>query len=221
LALTARVLAIPMKRCQRPLLGCLSLTEMQPILRRPPRIRCSGQRDRILFQLMCQTPARAYPIIAAAQSARYSIPAHCARLSSGQRAQATNRAVVEVHRRLFERLAGPKSGPAQDPLLHHHSKASGSPARMKKSLPLPPSGKPPFSAPRSKTKKSLRIGIRHTTALHLLQAGNDSTVIALWLVMKAPHHPSYLELGLAHKERCPQKKPGRPPKTEAAFASKP
>ncbi|MHB1723696.1 MAG: tyrosine-type recombinase/integrase, partial [Acidiferrobacter sp.] len=45
--------------------------------------------------------------------------------------------------------------------------------------------------------------IRHTTAMHLLQAGVDMSVIALWLGHESPtttHH--YVEADLAMKERA-------------------
>ena len=63
-ALTARVLAIPMKRFERPLLGCLSTTEMQAILLAPNPDTLSGQRDRLLFELMYNTGARVSEIAA-------------------------------------------------------------------------------------------------------------------------------------------------------------
>ena len=45
--------------------------------------------------------------------------------------------------------------------------------------------------------------IRHTTAMHLLQAGVDISVIALWLGHESPvttHH--YVEADLTMKERA-------------------
>lgn len=45
--------------------------------------------------------------------------------------------------------------------------------------------------------------IRHTTAMHLLQAGVDISVIALWLGHESPtttHH--YVETNLTMKERA-------------------
>jgi integrase/recombinase XerD len=64
LALTARVLAIPVKRFERPLLGYLSHPEIQAILRAPPSTTASGRRDRILFELMYNTGARVSEIAA-------------------------------------------------------------------------------------------------------------------------------------------------------------
>ena len=45
--------------------------------------------------------------------------------------------------------------------------------------------------------------IRHTTAMHLLQAGVDISVIALWLGHESPSTTHmYIELDLAMKERA-------------------
>jgi integrase/recombinase XerD len=53
-----RVLAIPMKRFDKPLLGFLSKGEIQAILDAPPGDRWSGQRDRIMFATLYNTGAR-------------------------------------------------------------------------------------------------------------------------------------------------------------------
>jgi integrase/recombinase XerD len=53
-----RVLAIPMKRFDKPLLGFLSKDEIQAILDAPPGDRWSGQRDRIMLATLYNTGAR-------------------------------------------------------------------------------------------------------------------------------------------------------------------
>lgn len=53
-----QVLAIPMKRFDRPVLGFLSREEMQAILDAPDGRTWAGERDRALFSLMCNTGAR-------------------------------------------------------------------------------------------------------------------------------------------------------------------
>ena len=64
LPVVQRVLAIPMKRFQRPLLGYLSREEMAAILVAPDESTWSGQRDRVLFALMYNTGARVSEAIA-------------------------------------------------------------------------------------------------------------------------------------------------------------
>jgi hypothetical protein len=53
-----QVLAIPMKRFDRPVLGFLSRQEMQAILEAPDPQTLAGQRDRTLLSLMYNTGAR-------------------------------------------------------------------------------------------------------------------------------------------------------------------
>lgn len=53
-----QVLAIPMKRFDRPVLGFLSREEMQAILDAPDARTWAGERDRALFSLMYNTGAR-------------------------------------------------------------------------------------------------------------------------------------------------------------------
>jgi site-specific recombinase XerD len=53
-----RVLAIPMKRFQRPLLGHLSPEEVAALLAAPDQTTWSGQRDLVLFTLMYNTGQR-------------------------------------------------------------------------------------------------------------------------------------------------------------------
>ena len=57
--------------------------------------------------------------------------------------------------------------------------------------------------PRLTQKRVSPHTIRHTTAMHLLQAGVDISVIALWLGHESPvttHH--YVEADLTMKERA-------------------
>jgi integrase/recombinase XerD len=58
LAMTARVLAIPTKRYDRPRLDYLSHPEVHAILDAPDRCTWSGQRDRVLWGLLYNTGAR-------------------------------------------------------------------------------------------------------------------------------------------------------------------
>ena len=58
-----RVLAIPMKRFDRPLLGYLSCEEMQAILEAPDRTTWSGQRDHVMLTVFYNTGARVSEVI--------------------------------------------------------------------------------------------------------------------------------------------------------------
>ena len=59
------------------------------------------------------------------------------------------------------------------------------------------------SCPDLATRRILPHMIRHTTAMHLLQAGVDISVIALWLGHESPATThQYVEADLAMKERA-------------------
>jgi integrase/recombinase XerD len=53
-----RVLAIPLKRCDKPLLGYLTREEMQAILNAPDAATWPGRRDRVLLATLYNTGAR-------------------------------------------------------------------------------------------------------------------------------------------------------------------
>ena len=58
LPVAQRVLAIPTKRFDRPVLGFLSREEVQALLAAPDRTTWSGQRDAVLFTVLYNTGAR-------------------------------------------------------------------------------------------------------------------------------------------------------------------
>ena len=58
LAVAQRVLAIPTKRFDRPVLGYLSREEVEALLDAPDRCTWSGQRDAVLFAVLYNTGAR-------------------------------------------------------------------------------------------------------------------------------------------------------------------
>jgi site-specific recombinase XerD len=59
-----RVLAIPMKRFDRPVVGFLSREEIEAILSAPDRSTWSGQRDHVLLATLYDTGARVSELIA-------------------------------------------------------------------------------------------------------------------------------------------------------------
>lgn len=58
LQLAQQILAIPMKRFDKPLLGFLSRDEVQALLSAPDANTWCGRRDRILIALLYNTGAR-------------------------------------------------------------------------------------------------------------------------------------------------------------------
>ena len=204
LALTARVLAIPMKRFERPLLGYLSHPEMQAILNAPAATTVSGQRDRVLFELMYNTGARVSEVVALNRQDIQLQPARLVQLQGKGRKQR----VVPLWKSTAAHLKGwlaqnpcPPGAPLFTNHLGQRLSRFGIQYRLQRSATQ--------AAQRCPSLKGRIVSphlLRHTTAMHLLQAGNDITVIALWLGHESPATThQYLELDLAMKDQCLKK----------------
>jgi integrase/recombinase XerD len=204
LALTARVLAIPMKRFERPLLGYLSRPQMQALLSAPASTTASGRRDRILFELMYNTGARVSEIAALNRQDIQLSPARMVQLQGKGRKQR----VVPLWKSTAAHLQGwlaQNPGPSSAPLFTNHLgqrlSRFGIQHRLQRAALL--------AARHCPSLQGRAISphlLRHTTAMHLLQAGNDITIIALWLGHESPATThQYLELDLAMKDQCLKK----------------
>jgi integrase/recombinase XerD len=195
-----RVLAIPMKRFERPLLGYLSREEMAAILAAPEASTWSGQRDRVLFGLMYNTGARVSEAIGLRRSDVELASSRTVRIEGKGRKQRVIPLWPSTAARLREWL--PRIGPdPRSPLFPNaHGRPlsrSGVEDRLRKAVRL--------AVARCPTLEGQRISphtLRHTTAMHLLQSGVDITVIALWLGHEGTETThQYVEADLALKER--------------------
>ncbi len=200
LALTARVLAIPMKRFERPLLGYLSHSEVKAVLSAPDKTTASGQRDRILFELMYNTGARVSEVAALNRQDIQLPPIRLVQLQGKGRKQRAVPLWKSTAAHLQGWLAqnpGLPSGPLFTNHLGQRLSRFGIQYRLQCAARHCPSLKGRAVSPHV---------LRHTTAMHLLEAGNDITVIALWLGHESPATThQYLELDLAMKAQCLKK----------------
>src|SRR5258708_7430354 len=64
LVVIQRALSVPMKRCDKPMVGFLSREEIQQLLTAPDPDTWSGQRDRVLLATMYNTGARVSEMLA-------------------------------------------------------------------------------------------------------------------------------------------------------------
>jgi integrase/recombinase XerD len=196
-----RVLAIPMKRFGRPLLGYLSREEMEAILAAPDESTWSGQRDRVLFALMYNTGSRVSEAIGLRRSDVELAPSRTARIEGKGRKQRVIPLWPSTADRLREWLPriGPDPGTPLFPNAHGGPLSrSGVEDRLREAVRL--------AVTRCPTLKGRRISphtLRHTTAMHLLQSGVDITVIALWLGHEGTETThQYVEANLAMKEQA-------------------
>jgi integrase/recombinase XerD len=196
-----RVLAIPMKRFDKPLLGFLSHTEMQAILDAPDGRTWCGQRDRLMFATLYNTGGRVSEItglcvadVALVGSASVHLHGKGRKNRSVPLWQTTATQIrrwlpridSRPDRPLFPSISGTRlTRPAVTSRLHlavQHA-AAGCPSLTKRRV-----------SPHT---------IRHATAMRMLQAGVDITVIALWLGHENPATTHmYVEADLAMKERA-------------------
>ncbi len=197
-----RALGVPVKRFERSMFGYLSREEMLAVIGTPDDSWIS-QRDHVLFLLMYNTGARVSEIIGiTVGEVVLDEGAACVHLHGKGRKQRSVplwRSTVKTVR-AWLRL-NPQSE-ATSPLLPNRNGKAMTRSNVAKRLTLAVQTAS-TSLPGLSTRHISPHTIRHTTAMHLLQAGVDVSVIALWLGHESPvttHH--YVEADLAMKERA-------------------
>jgi integrase/recombinase XerD len=195
------VLALPMKRFERPLLGYLTREEIEALLDAPDRNTWCGQRDHVMLATLYNTGARVSELIGLEVGNVVLESSACVHLHGKGRKQRT----VPLWRTTASQLRQwlryyPRA--ADQPLFPNRAGGpmtrTGVTDRLKLAVVT--------AAKRCPALKKRHISphtVRHATAMHLLQAGVDLTVIALWLGHEgtATTH-MYVEADLAMKERA-------------------
>jgi len=201
LLLAQRILAIPMKRFDKPLLGFLSRDEVQTLLTAPDPATWYGRRDRVLLQLLYNTGARVSELIGIRVDDLELDVTPSVRLHGKGRKQRTvplwKETVVEI-RRWLEYASLQKDQALLPNRWGKPMTRSNVAERLARAVSA--------ATPRCPSLQGRVISphtLRHTTAMHLLQAGVDLTVIALWLGHESPVTThGYVEADLAMKERA-------------------
>jgi site-specific recombinase XerD len=219
LPLAQRVRAIPGKRFDRPLLGHLTRAEVEAVLDAPSGTDWSGRRDRALFTLMYNTGARVSEAIGLCRGDLSMGPAASVRI----RGKGRKDRCVPLWKATASLLAGwlPEVAAGdRAPLFPSRHGRPLSRSRVEERLRRAVT----TAADRcpSLLKKDVSPHtLRHTTAMHLLQAGVDVTVIALWLGHESPETThQYVEADVEMKRRVldrldePPVKKGRRPKAD-------
>jgi len=202
LPVVQRVLAIPLKRFERPLVGFLSRDEIEAILSAPDSSTWTGHRDQMLLRTMYNTGARVSEIIAlriADVSLGTNAHVHISGKGRKERTiplwRSTSRALQSW---LSSHLNSDRSAPLFTNRRGERLSRSGVENRLRVSVRA--------AADTCPTLVERRVSphvLRHTTAMHLLQSGVDITVIALWLGHESPATThQYVEADLMMKERA-------------------
>jgi integrase/recombinase XerD len=178
MALAQRVLAIPSKRHTQPLVGYLTSQEVQAILDVPSASTDSGQRDRLFFQLLYNTGARVSELLALNREdfdrAAQSVTLH----GKGRKERSVPLWSKTAHhvRQWLEQLPQSPSTPVFSNRFGDRLSRSGVEKRLRQVA-----RQASAICPSLRTRRVFPHLFRHTTAMHLLQAGVDMTSIALCL----------------------------------------
>ncbi len=203
LPVTARVLAIPAKRFDRPVLGYLSREQIAAILAAPDRRTWSGRRDAVLLATAYNTGARVSELTA------LRVPD----------VLLDRQAAVHLHGKGRKQRVIPlwKTTAAElRTWLAQISSEPGTPVFPNRAgMPMTRSGirdrldRAVTAATQTCPLRGQHVTphtLRHSTAMHLLQSGTDLAGIALWLGHENPATThQYLEADLAAKQAVLQR----------------
>jgi site-specific recombinase XerD len=198
-----RILAIPRKRWERPLVGSLSPAEIHALLQAPRATCWTGRRDRLLLQLLYNTGARVSEI--AHLRVRDVTQDQCRTvrfLGKGRKQRILP--IGASTRRLLQAWLKEHGLSAEQPLLPNRFGRPLSRSGIAHQLQVAVTAATP-ACPSLSQRHISPHKIRHSTALHMLQAGVRLEVIALWLgheKLDTAHH--YLEADLSMKEKALQ-----------------
>ena len=199
LPITARVLAIPAKRFDRPVLGYLSREQVAAILAAPDQRTWSGRRDTVLLATAYNTGARVSELTALRVRDVLLDRQTAVHLHGKGRKQR----VIPLWKTTAAELRGwlDQINSAPDtPVFPNRAGApltrSGIRDRLDRAVAAAEQHCPSLHG--------LHVTphtLRHSTAMHLLQSGTDLAVIALWLGHESPATThQYLEADLAANE---------------------
>jgi site-specific recombinase XerD len=201
--LTRRILAIPLKRHTRPMLGFLTREEVEAILATTDG-SWTGRRDHLLFQLLYNTGARVSEIIAVRVGDVVSGDCRQIQLHGKGRKDRVVPLWPQTQKQV-RRWIKDNQMKSDAPLLPNRFgqslTRSGVAWQLKRRLRQ--------AVPRAPSLNRRRISahtFRHTTAMHLLQAGIAPEIIALWLGHESPATTHfYVEADLEMKQRTLEK----------------
>jgi integrase/recombinase XerD len=201
LALVTQVLAIPRKRMDHRLVGYLTRPEMDALLAAPDRATWAGRRDHALFLTLYNTGARVSELTALRRAdVSFAGPPSVQLHGKGRKERAVPlwaRTARVLRAWCEERSGGPDGvvfpNARGRPLTRH-----GVAHLLAQAIAQARAAQPSLT-----TKRVSPHVLRHTTAMHLLHAGVDPAVIALWLGHESVETTHmYVEADLTLKERA-------------------
>jgi len=174
-----RVLAMPSKRCSRAQIGFLTREEIDALLRAPDLRTLAGRRDRALMLVAVQTGLRLSEITGLCRRAVcLGTGAHVRVLGKGRKERSTplTRTTADVLRAWLREIADGDDAVVFPSARGNRLSADGVQYLLSKHVTRAREG-----CQSLREKNVTPHVLRHTTAMELLQAGADRSVIALWL----------------------------------------
>lgn len=222
-ALIQRVLAIPQQRFTQRTIAFLTTEEMDALVRAPDITTWEGRRDQALLTLALQTGLRLGEITSLdCQAITLGPGAHVRCVGKGRKERAVP--LADRTGTMLRRWMAERQGAAYDPLFPTRTGRRLSPDAIQRRVTLHARHAAEV-LPSLKNKHLTPHVLRHSCAMQLLQAGVDTSVIALWLGHADPRSTqAYLHADLALKEKAlalttpPGVRPGRFQPTDELLA---
>ena len=202
--LVTRVLALPLKRTDKRLIGYLTRPEIEAVLAAPNQRQWSGQRDHALLLAMYNTGARISEIIGLRRGQVRFGDTNFLELHGKGRKERSVPLWSKTARTLKQWLQTIPNSP--DGIVFPNARGGplsrdGAAYILTEAVNLAKTTCTTLAA-----KRVSPHVLRHTTAMHLLQSGVDIAVIALWLgheSIESTH--GYIEADLKTKEQALEK----------------
>ena len=196
-----RVLAIPAKRTERHLVTYLTEAEVDALLEACNQHTWTGRRDHAMFALTIQTGLRISELTGlSCQDVTLTAGANVHTVGKGRKERRTP--LVPTTRSILKTWLTERAGTTTDPLFPTTTGTRMSrdavERRLARTLALASQ-----TCPSIGTRHVTMHTLRHTAAMRLLLAGNDITVIALWLGHEQIATTNiYLHADMSHKQQA-------------------
>ena len=196
-----RVLAIPPKRYDKALITYLTEEEITALLAAPDPDTWTGRRDHALLVLACQTGLRATELTSlAAGDVHLGTGAHVSCLGKGRKQRITPLTPATVA--VLRAWLAERGGLPADPLFITRRGTPLSRDALERRI-VKYAAVAAHSCPALLEKKVSPHVLRHSAAMRLLNAGIDTSVIALWMGHENTATTQvYIHADLALKERA-------------------
>jgi integrase/recombinase XerD len=195
-----RVLAIPTKRQDRPLIDFLTHPEIEALLTAPDKNSWAGRRDQALFVLAIQTGLRLSELIGIRRrDIILTSGAHVRCYGKGRKERCTplTKQTVATLKTWFKERGG-----SDDDVVFPNARGAQLSSDGVQYILAKHVETARKTCPSLKDKRVSPHVLRHTAAMELLQAGVDHSVIALWLGHESAETTMiYLQADLALKEK--------------------